>query len=99
MARMYPEHPRYCQFKSDTERLLYDELKRQLPETYTVMYSVSLQLRRDERSEINAEIDFRIVLGDLPAAPQDEFPPPLGPATSTEDDDGGPFTTSPDRPK
>jgi hypothetical protein len=58
---MYPEHPRFCRFESDAERLLYDELKRQLPDTYTVLYSVPLQVRPDQRSELNVEIDFLVV--------------------------------------
>ncbi|MCS7051009.1 MAG: NERD domain-containing protein, partial [Thermomicrobium sp.] len=60
MATMYPEHPRYCTFASDAERLVYLALKNMLPADCVVLYGVRL-LVRDGRSEIDSEADFVIL--------------------------------------
>jgi len=61
VARLYPKHPRFCQFASDAERLLNDELKRRLPVASSVLYSVPIQMCPDQQSEVKAEIDFLVI--------------------------------------
>lgn len=61
MARMYPEHPQYCDFKSEQERALYHELRHQLPETVSVLHGLSVHVHPDPRHELDIEIDFLVV--------------------------------------
>ncbi len=61
MAKMYPPHPAYCRFESDAERVLYHELKQQLPDSFVAMHGVPILLRPGERKELNCEIDFVVI--------------------------------------
>lgn len=60
MAKIYPEHwPQAA--PSAAERLLYTQFKQQLPDDYTVIYSVGLYLRGSRTHDRDQEIDFLIV--------------------------------------
>ncbi len=64
MARMYPQRlPSYVQ--SSAERTLYSQLAAQLPDPFTVMYSVKWLMRDRRHHDHDGEIDFLLVHPEL----------------------------------
>ncbi|HKP54941.1 MAG TPA: NERD domain-containing protein [Chloroflexia bacterium] len=64
MARMYPQNlPGSVESKA--EEILYQELQAQLPDGYTVLYSVKWLMRDRKRHDNDGEIDFLIIHPDL----------------------------------
>ncbi|PZS04570.1 MAG: hypothetical protein DLM69_01735 [Candidatus Chloroheliales bacterium] len=60
MAKVYPEHwPQTT--PSAAERLLYEQFRTQLPDDYTVIYSVGLYMRGARAHDRDREIDFLII--------------------------------------
>lgn len=64
MARMYPQRlPEYVE--STAERLLYEQLKQQLPDSFIVLYSVKWLMRDRRHHDHDGEIDFLIIQPEL----------------------------------